>query len=59
MTEKLGRVSLVVRLPADIHGAATALAKQDERSLNWLIIAALKERIANAQTVGDTRAGSG
>ena len=37
-----GEVSLVVRLPAELHRRATRLAARDERSLNATIIIALR-----------------
>lgn len=48
----MSTVSFVVRMPPEVRGQLTELAKKEERSMNWLIVSFLKQGLVstNART---------
>jgi predicted HicB family RNase H-like nuclease len=42
-------VQYALRLPKKVHAAMKRIAKQDDRSLNWLIVKACEELIAKRE----------
>lgn len=53
----VGEVSLILRLPPDLHAKLKALAERDERSLNREIVYLLKQA-AEDEDDGQARRGS-
>jgi predicted transcriptional regulator len=45
---------LSVRIPEEIHEQITELAEQEERSVNWILVDALRQYLDSHQSEGDT-----
>lgn len=48
-------IPIMVRLPEDLHAEVTAMARQDERSLNSLFILLVKDALALRRTLNGQR----
>jgi len=46
---KKDQVRITLRIPADVHAQAVALARGAERSLNWQMVSLLKAGVAAAE----------
>lgn len=50
-------VPLMARLPGELHAQVKAQAVAEERSLNWMVVALLRDglKARGGETVGETR----